>query len=53
MRYVRTAGGLSVKGKGVSNVRMEELSRDLAATVLLKLTISSDSHHTVYETPAF
>ena len=29
---------------GVSNVRMEELSRDLAATVLLKLTLSSDSH---------
>ena len=29
---------------GVSNVSMEELSRDLAATVLLKLTISSDSY---------
>ena len=29
---------------GVSNVRMEEVSRDLAATVLLKLTLSSDSH---------
>ena len=29
---------------GVSNVSMEELSRDLAATVILKLTISSDSH---------
>ena len=29
---------------GVSNVRMEECSHDRAATVLLKLTISSDSH---------
>ena len=31
----------------VSNVRMEELSRDLSANVLLKLTISSDSHQLV------
>ena len=28
----------------VSNVSMEELSRDLSATVLIKLTKSSDSH---------
>ena len=29
---------------GVSNVSMDELPRDLSATVLLKLTISNDSH---------
>ena len=41
MRYVGTAGGPSVTALVTL---VQQLSRDLCAPVLLKLTLSSDSH---------
>ena len=41
MRYVRTTGGPIVTALVAS---VQQVSRDLSATVLLKLTISSDSY---------
>ena len=41
MRYVGTAGGPSVTA---SVTLVQQLSRDLSAPVLLKLTLYSDSH---------
>ena len=44
MRYVRKAGGPNVTALVML---VQQLSRDLSATVLLKLTISSDSHQLI------
>ena len=41
MSYVRTGGGPSVTALVTL---VQQLSRDLSAPVLLKLTLSSDSH---------
>ena len=44
MRYVRKTGGPNVTALVML---VQQLSRDLSATVLLKLTISSDSHQLI------